>query len=107
MSVVTSAIILVEYAPREVLEMLIKNHTFGRDEEHLQGFRQLDDSLAGGGKMFQSQIYAAGFNHINRDILVKWFRKLPWGTASSAALLYDCEGEDHTIVTIGNWRIET
>ena len=106
MSVVTSAVIVVDYAPTEVKEMLTQPQTFGRDGDHMQAFGRLDESRGGGGKMFQGTVYAAGLNHISPQELVKWFEDLPWGGVSNAVLIYDCEGESHTIVSIGDWRVE-
>jgi len=103
MSVVTSAVIYVEYAPTEVRERLEEPLPF---DPRAQAFRQLDDSAAGGRKCMQSDVYAGGFNYLDSGALEDWFLDLPWGNVGSAVLIHDQEGDFRRVVTTPGWTRE-
>lgn len=104
MSVVTSAVIVVCYAGPEATKLLTKPQLFGRVEGREQAFRKLDEGSCGGGKALQSDIYAAGFNHISTEALVGWFQGLPWGHVDEAVLIFDCEGDERTVICTPGWE---
>jgi hypothetical protein len=106
MSYVTSAVIVVDYAPREVEPLLTAPQTFGRDGAYATAFRRLDDSHAGGSKVLQAKVYAAGLNHISTEALKTWFLGLPWGAVGSAVLVYIAEGDFRTVVATPGWEID-
>ncbi len=103
MSVVTSAVIVAEYVPQEVKPLLTEPQSFGR-VEYQQAFAEIDTQECGGGKFLQSDIYAAGFNHIDPDQLRDWFLALPWGEIGAAVLIYDVEGDSRTVVCTPGWE---
>ena len=104
MSVVTSAVIVVEYAPSEVVPRLTELRSWGRTEGYEQAFAEIDTSGCGGGKVLQSEVYAAGFNHIDPGELQDWFLDLPWGTVGAAVLIFDTEGDGRTVVCTPGWE---
>ena len=104
MSYVTSAVIVVDYAPREVEEMLTAPQAFGRESGREQSFRKLDDHAAGGGKSLENDVYAAGLNHIDSEELEHWFMGLPWGSVGSAVLAYSVEDDYRTVLTTPGWE---
>lgn len=104
MSYVTSAVIVASYIPREVKPLLTEPRLWGRQEGHEQGFAEINADHCGGGKVLQSDIYAAGFNHISSTMLAEWFLALPWGEVGEAVLVYDDEGENRTVVCTPGWN---
>lgn len=88
MSVVTSALIFVDYAPEEVRRELTRKFWF---DDRRQRFNEMSMRECGGEKAMQSDVYAAGFSHLGGDELEEWFRALPWGKVGSAVLI--CETE--------------
>lgn len=106
MSVVTSAVIVVSYASKQVTSLLTEPGDWGRVESYQQAFAEIDSSGCGGGKVIQSDIYAAGFNHIDASALSKWFLLLPWHRVDKAVLIYDTEGDGRTIVRSPGWDAE-
>lgn len=107
MSHVMSAVIVVDYAPQEVRPLLTEPQSFGRhDVVHMQAFGRLDDHAAGGGKYLQSDVYAAGLNHVSPEAVEAWFLGLPWGKVGSAVLVYDVESEYRRIIPTPGWKEE-
>lgn len=103
MSVVTSAVIIASYVPREVKPLLTEPQSFGRDAAYMQAFAEIDASGCGGGKVLQVDIYAAGLNHIGDEELDEWFVGLPWGEHGSAVLIRDCEGDFRAVIPTPGW----
>jgi len=103
MSYVTSAVIVASYIPQEVKPLLTERRAWGREGDYEQGFGEIDTTHSGGGKVLQSDVYAAGFNHIDASRLGEWFLALPWGEWGAAVLIYDSEGDFRTVVCTKGW----
>lgn len=101
MSVVTTAVIYVEYAPPKVRDRLEEPLPF---DPRGQAFRQLDERDAGGRKSMQSDVYAGGFNYLDGSALEDWFLALPWGCVGAAVLIHDQEGDFRRVVTTPAWN---
>lgn len=90
MSNITDAIIYSHVEDSRFLEPLPKELRPGVDWQY--GFCQLPTDGAGGGKVFTSAIYAAAFNHIDIEILEKWFEDL---NVEDSVLIYREEYKIH------------
>ena len=110
MSRVTDVVVHVDYAPREVEDLLGAPFPFERERRGV-GLRRLtgrDDHLeyaVGGSKAFEGEIYAGAFNHLDVDEMVEWFSGLPWDEVGSAVLSSSTQGETYRVVVVRDGKV--
>lgn len=101
MSLVTSAVIFISYAPQKVHDLLDKPLDF---DPRQQSFRDVDPYTLGGSKLMEAHVYAGGFNYVDPGQLESWFQQLPWGEAGSAVLIHSTGDGFEKIVTTPKWN---
>jgi hypothetical protein len=61
----------------------------------------------GGIKAMESDVYLGGFNHLDIDEFIEWFKGLPWNNVSDATLsLYD-ELAPHRLAVVADGKVTT
>lgn len=69
---------------------------------HMNGFgdKEFDDDalLAGGSVYFESDVFAAAFNHIEPEVIADWFESLPWQKWDDASLTI--HGNDYPLFVL-------
>jgi hypothetical protein len=76
-SYVTSVYIVTGYASKAFDEAVTAPSDFGRGGLDTQ-FRALDTDAAGGTKYPSGDVYGAGLNYADPDVLAAWCDALPW-----------------------------
>jgi hypothetical protein len=62
------------------------------------GDREYLDTLAGGSVFFESEVFAAAFNHVEPEVVADWFEGLPWEQWDTASLTI--HGNDSTVFVL-------
>ena len=94
MSLVTSACLYVDFAPKHIHEHLLEPLPF---DERGQSFKAVPDDLPGGTKGMHASVYVAGFNFVMPSDLVKHV-KYVLGPNRDAVLVLDMEDRPEVYV---------
>ena len=107
MSRVTNVVVHVDYAPPQAEEALEAPFPFEQERRGV-GLRRLDVAEdVGGSKLFEGEIYAGAFNHLDVDAMVEWFLRLPWQEVGSAVLSSSTQGETYRVVVVRENQVFT
>lgn len=85
MSYLTEAVIHVDYDPGDVARHHIT--TVPIEHEVPQFFAKICTESAGGSKVFCGDLYAACFNHVRTDEILKYLEAVPWGGSAAATII--------------------
>lgn len=98
MSVLTEVCLYVSCVHDKSLEERLRDLDF-EEGPHTQRLNKLNTHEAGGSKVFSTQIWAACFNHISPDRVIKRLESFAWDRYSAVAII-EYEFKDGLVI----WR---